>query len=487
VPRRPIHLSVPADRLRGVFAAIRAEIGIPDAFPPEVLAEADGSARSPRLPERDLTDIPFVTVDPPGSMDLDQALHLERTDRGYRLRYAIADISAFVTPGGAVDEESHRRIETEYSPDTRTPLYPAVLSEGAASLLPDGVRPAVVWSIEVDEAGVTRDVEVERASVRSRAKLTYADVQASVEAGRPDDMLSLLPEIGTALRGAEWRRGGSSLNVPQQEVVPGGDGYELAYRLPLPVEAWNAQLSLLTGRAAADLMLSAGIGVVRTMPPPDPVAVARLRRVAVALGVDWPDDLPYAELLHALDVGRSTAEAVFLREAAVLFQGASYAAFDGTRPPIAEHAAIAAPYAHATAPLRRLVDRYANEVCLAIVAGDEVPGWVRDALPELPAEMAIGAERSNRLERTAIDAVEAAVLRPFVGRTFDAVVIDLWKKDRGEVALAEPAVIGPCDDVHELGVKVKTRLEEADVDRRTIRFARVRSPSEDAVGAPEAS
>jgi len=100
------------------------------------------------------------------------------------------------------------------------------------------------------------------------------------------------------------------------------------------------------------------------------------------------------------------------------------------------------------------------------------------------AEMAIGAERSNRLERTAIDAVEAAVLQPFVGRTFDAVVIDLWKKNRGEVALAEPAVIGPCDDVHELGVKVKTRLEEADVDRRTIRFTRVRTSGEDAVGPP---
>jgi len=480
VPRRPIHLSVPADRLRGVFAAIRTEIGIPDAFAPEVLAEAESSARSPRLPERDLTDIPFVTLDPPGSMDLDQAFHLERRGSGYRLRYAIADIAAFVAPGGVVDEESHRRIETEYSPDTRTPLYPAVLSEGAASLLPDGMRPAVVWSIEVDEGGRTRDVDVGRGMVRSRAKLTYADVQASLEDGRADDMLSLLPEFGTTLRGAERRRGGSSLNVPQQEVVPGADGYQLAYRLPLPVEAWNAQLSLLTGRSSADMMLSAGIGVVRTMPPPDPVALARLRRVAVALGVDWPEELPYAELLHALDVGRSTAEAVFLREAAVLFQGASYAAFDGAPPPIAEHAAIAAPYAHATAPLRRLVDRYANEVCLAIAAGGDVPRWVRDALPELPAEMATGAERSNRLERTTIDVVEAAALGPFIGSTFDAVVIDLWKKNRGEVALSEPAVIGPCDDVDELGVTLRVTLEEADVDRRTIRFARVRAPGEDA-------
>jgi exoribonuclease R len=473
VPRRPVSLAASADELRDILAAIRAEIGIPEAFPTEVLAEAEASARSPRLPETDLTHVPFVTLDPPASMDLDQAFHLERVGDGFGLRYAIADVGAFVSPGGAVDAESHRRIETMYGPDGRTPLYPPVLSEGAVSLLPDWPRPAIVWRIEVDGAGATLDVEVGRALVRSRAKLAYGDVQASLDEGRADGMLSLLPEIGTTLRRAERGRGGSSLNVPQQQVVPADDGYRLAYRMPLPVEAWNAQLSLLTGRAAADMMLSAGIGVVRTMPPPDPVAVARLRRVAAALGVDWPEDFPYAEFLQAVDVGHSRAEAVFLREAAVLFQGASYAAFDGEPPPIAEHAAIAAPYAHCTAPMRRLVDRYANEVCLAIVAGDEVPTWVREALPELPREMAMGAERSNRLERTVIDAVEAAVLAPSVGRAFDAVVIDLWKRNRGEVALTDPAVIGPCDDVRELGARIRARLEEADLDRRTIRFARL--------------
>jgi len=479
VPRRPVSLAAPADELRGIFAAIRAEIGIPEAFPPEVLAEAETSARTPRLPASDLTHVPFVTLDPPGSMDLDQAFHLERAaGGGFRLRYAIADVAAFVAPGGGVDAESHRRIETMYSPDGRTPLYPPLLSEGAASLLPDGPRPAIVWRIEVDEGGATRDVEVVRSLVRSREKLAYGDVQRSLDDGRADEMLSLLPEIGTTLRRAERGRGGSSLNVPHQEVVPADDGYGLAYRMPLPVEAWNAQLSLLTGRAAAAMMLSAGVGVVRTMPPPDPVAVARLRRVAAALGVDWPEDLPYAELLQAVDVGRSRAEAVFLREAAVLFQGASYEAFDGAPPAIAEHAAIAAPYAHCTAPLRRLVDRYANEVCLAIAAGEDVPTWVREALPELPREMAMGAERSNRLERTTIDAVEAAVLAPSVGRAFDAVVIDLWKRNRGEVALTDPAVIGPCDDVRELGVRIKARLEEADLHRRTVRFVHVPAAGE---------
>ena len=103
-----------------------------------------------------------------------------------------------------------------------------------------------------------------------------------------------------------------------------------------------------------------------------------------------------------------------------------------------------------------------------------MPGLGRSRrLPSLPGEMAHAADLHNRLERTIVDAVEAAVLAPLVGLESDALVIDLWKRHRGEVALREPAVIGPCDDVHELGAQVRVRLEEADVAKRTVRFARV--------------
>ncbi len=458
------------------FEAIRAEIGIPNAFPADVLDEAERTAREPRLPQVDLTDVPFVTLDPPASMDLDQAFQLERLPQGgIRLRYAIADVAAFVAPEGAVDREAHARVETAYGPDERAPLYPPVLSEAAASLLPDGPRPAVVWSIDVDDAGAAAEAHVERAMVASRVKLAYGDVQAALDDGSADEMLRLLPEIGSVLQRAERARGGSNLGIPRQEVVLDGDGYSLTFESPLPVEGWNAQLSLLTGRAAADIMLRDGVGVVRTMPPPDPHDVARLRRVAGGLGIEWPAHSSYSELLHTIDASRSDAESVFLQEAAVLFRGASYSAFDGQVPPGIEHAAIAAHYAHCTAPLRRLVDRYANEVCLALCSGSEVPAWAREALPSLPIEMVLGAERGNRLDRTIVDAVEAAVLSPLVGTEADALVVDLWKRGRGEVALRDPAVIGPCDDVHELGAEVRVRLEEADVHKHTIRFARVGS------------
>ena len=140
MPRRHLSLRVqdePAGRaLRAGFARIRAELELPGEFPADVVAEAEAAAAAPNLPAYDVTDLPFLTIDPPGSMDLDQAMHLERHGSGFRVRYAIADVATFVRPGGAIDAEAHRRVETLYSPDTRTPLHPPVLSEGAASLLP---------------------------------------------------------------------------------------------------------------------------------------------------------------------------------------------------------------------------------------------------------------------------------------------------------------------------------------------------------------
>src|SRR5690606_26178194 len=118
------------------------------------------------LPDEDRSEIPFVTVDPAGAMDLDQAMHLERTSSGYRVYYAIADVGAFVEPGDAIDTEAHRRGETLYGGDEKIPLHPKALSEDAASLLPGQVRPAVLWTIDLDSEGEGIDVDVRRALVR---------------------------------------------------------------------------------------------------------------------------------------------------------------------------------------------------------------------------------------------------------------------------------------------------------------------------------
>ncbi|MEU8106842.1 RNB domain-containing ribonuclease [Nonomuraea muscovyensis] len=460
---------VPA-RLEDGFTRVAREAGLPGAFPRAVLDEAEWVAEVPRLPGKDLTDLPFVTVDPPGSMDLDQALHLERLRGGFRVWYAVADVGAFVRPGGAIDREARERGETVYLPTGSVPLHPRVLSEGAASLLPGAARPAAVWRIDLDAEGRLVGADVQRALVRSRERLDYAYVQAAVDTGTADATLGLLAEIGALRVRLERERGGVTLPTPEQEVVFAGGGYRLAYRLPLPAEAWNAQISLLTGMAAAAMMLDAEIGVLRVLPPPRQDDLDKVRRVAAALDVPWPDGASYGQVVHGLDP-KVPRQAAFLQESRVLLRGAGYVAFDGAPPALADHAAVGAPYAHVTAPLRRLVDRYATEVCLAVAAGEPVPVEVEKALEELPALMTASGRRAGTVERACVDLVEAFALRDRLGESFDATVIDVTARgDGGQVQLADPAVIARCDGALPLGERVTVRLTRADPATREVRF-----------------
>lgn len=159
--------------LRAGVAALRDALGVPDAFGPAALAEAERAASDHPWPERDATDLPFVTIDPPGSTDLDQAVYIERDGDGYVVHYAIADLPTFVVPGGALDAETRERGQTLYAPNERTPLHPAALSEGAASLLPGQDRPALLWRLQVDAAGALVGTHVERA----RSQPGTADVR----------------------------------------------------------------------------------------------------------------------------------------------------------------------------------------------------------------------------------------------------------------------------------------------------------------------
>lgn len=452
------------------FADLRRELGVREDFPPEVLAEAQAAAAAPRLPSEDLTALPFVTVDPETSRDLDQAVHLERSGDGYRVRYAIADVAAFIRSGGALDAEVRLRGETLYAPDRRVPLHPPVLGEDAASLLAGQIRPAVVWDLRLDAAGEPTAVDVRRALVRSVAKLSYDGAQQQYDAGTADDLLLLLREVGQLRQERAAQRGAVDLPTLEQEVDVGPDGRPvLSLRRPLPVEGWNAQISLLTGLAAARIMLDGEVGLLRTMPPPAEEDVASLRRSALALGLPWPEGMSYATAVSALDPLDPRAAALLVL-ATRLLRGAGYTAFDGAPPELATHSAVAAAYAHATAPLRRLADRYVLQSCVALCAGSPVPDDLRAALPELPAVMA-GADRAAAaLARAGVDLAEALVLAPRVGERFPAAVVERGA-ERGVVQLVDPPVRARCDGPDlPLGATLTVELVTADPASRTVLF-----------------
>jgi exoribonuclease R len=467
---------VAAQSLREGIARIQTELNVTPAFPAEVDEAAAAAATSPRLPDLDRTDIPFVTIDPPSSMDLDQALYLERDGDGYLVHYAIADVGAFVSPGDPVDVEAHRRGETLYGADSKVPLHPKVLSEGAASLLPDVVRPALLWTIKVDATGEGTDITVERARVRSTAKLDYERAQKVIDDGSASESLQLLAEVGKLRLAREAGRGGVSLPLPEQEIDVSDDTWQLEFRNLLPVEEWNAQISLLTGFGAASLMIRARIGLLRTLPPPDPRDVQRLHRTAKALDIDWPDELPYPDFIRSLDPTRPHHAAMVVA-CTRLLRGSGYVGFDGEVPADPQHSALASEYAHVTAPLRRLGDRYAGEICLALCAGTEVPAWVLEQLQQLPDVLQDSGRRAHQYEAAILDLVEAGVLKDRMGETFEGVVVDVDDRDdkRGTVTIQEPAVEGRvvADLPLPLGTDVRVRLTTADLSTRKVEFTLV--------------
>ncbi len=461
-----------AQELVARFDAIRREFDLPEQFPADVLAEAARAAAAAALPDRDETAVPFITIDPASSMDLDQAMYIEREGDGYRVRYAIADVPAFVRVGGAVDTEARRRGQTVYCPAERVQLHPSELSEGAASLLPGQLRPAFVWDMTLAADGEGTAVQVYRAMVRSVRRYDYDEVQRVVDDGTADECLRLLKEVGEKRVVLERERGGATLPMPEQEVKEDqSGGFTIMFRPLLPSEDWNAQISLLTGMGAADLMLKGRVGVLRTMPPPDPRDLKRFRRQAAAAGVPWQDGMAYGEFLRTLD-HTDPRHLALIHEATTLFRGAGYTPFDGTAPEQPMHAAVANPYAHVTAPLRRLVDRFALAICEALSAGTDVPEWAREALTTLPSIMSASDRRANGVERACTDAVEAAELVDRFGQTLDAVVVD--ENDKGVVVqLTDLAVVAKAQGHASAGSAVRVRVDKVDISTGTLALSLV--------------
>lgn len=454
-------LSDPSRALSSGLAKIRTEFDVPDGFPAAVMAAAEAAAK--RVPDEhaDRTAMPFVTLDPATSTDLDQAFSIEESGSDLLLHYAIADVAWFVEDGDAVDLEAWARGETLYMPDGRAGLYPPVIAEGAASLLPEGPRPAVVFTIRVATDGAVKLDGAERAIILSRAKLAYDSVRTS-------DVPAGFADIARRMATNEERRGASRVDPPEQEVQRLPDGkFQLAFRPQLQSEKDNAALSLAANMAIADAMLAHRTGLFRVMTPPDASTVQRLRNAARALGLSWPASTNLRDYQRTLDAGNKQQAALML-EIRHAGSGASYQPFqDGVVP---WHEAMAATYAHATAPLRRLADRYVVRCALAIANGQPVPPTVIDAFARLPKVMGRADARASRITHAAIDLAEAVMLKGREGDTFKAVVTDVADQ-RVRVQLCDMPIVanvkasGPSQ-----GDGLRLRLVSADPDQRSIVF-----------------
>jgi len=286
--------------------------GLAQAFPAPVLAEVDGYLAAPGVDDAALVDrtgLPFVTIDGPTTRDLDQAVHVEETGTGFRLRYAIADASYYVRPGTALFAEALRRGASFYLPGLSVPMLPRALSEGLISLGPDVDRRALVFDVSFDGRGTVTRFALERARVRSRAKLAFGDVAALIAADSP-----LAPNLRAVLRlGAlrahhpdraamvRYRRAETSVSLAT-------DGTLVVDSAPRsPVEDANEQISILCNALGARWLAGGPPELVqpiyRVHEPPDPARVAGFERLVAAVAHlrGLPDD-PWA-YRRAADLG----------------------------------------------------------------------------------------------------------------------------------------------------------------------------------------
>lgn len=454
----------PTNALARGLAQIRAQFHVPDNFPPAALAEAEAATKRMPTEHADRTDAPFVTLDPASSTDLDQAFAIDREGQDLLLHYAIADVAWFVDDGGALDREAWVRGTSQYLPDGKAPLYPPSLSEQAASLLPDGPRPAVIFTVRVAADGCVKLDRAERAIIRSRAKLAYDSV-------RDSDLPPDFAELSDRIQAADDRRGASRVDPPEQEVRQAASGdFELAYRPRLLSEDRNAAMSLACNLAVADALLAHHTGLFRVMAPPDEHAIRRLRFTARAFGLTWPDAETLGQFQKSLSAN-DPRQAAFMLAARRAGAGASYAPYQAGVVPW--HVAMAATYAHATAPLRRLADRYVVRAALAIANGGDVPDAVTQAFAKLPPVMAHADALGGQIERAVVDLAEAVMLQGCSGRIFPAIVTDTDERGARIQLRDQPVVARVAANAVQPGDAITVRLVSADPEKRLIQFERV--------------
>ena len=446
------------------LVSIREQFKVPKCFPDVVENAAQSAAGRAPGEHRDRTAAHFVTLDPASSTDLDQAFAIEASGADLLLHYAIADVAWFVCDGDPLDQEAWVRGETTYLPDGKASLYPKSLSEAAASLLPDGPRPAVVFTTRIALDGALSLEGVERAVIRSRAKLAY-------ETARDEDLPVGFADLADRMARADLARGAARIDPPEQEVERDATGHFTLRLRPLGLaERRNAALSLATNLAVAAALLKAGTGLFRVMAGPDERAVGRLRHTARAFGLTWPEQATLQQFERMLDPADppSAAFMLALRRAG---NGASYVPYSKGSTPW--HAAIAAPYCHVTAPLRRLADRYVIRAALAVATGQPVPKEVDAAFARLGPVMAKAGARGAQVERAVVDLAEAAILAGREGEHFAAVVTDLTEQGTRIQLCDLPVVARTTARKVMPGDPITVRLDAADAQRREVRFSRV--------------
>ena len=441
LPRSRNRLGMPAGRVVERFAGIAdprsfsriaiQEHDIPDVFPREAEDQAE-RARPVTLGKReDLRDIPLVTIDGEDARDFDDAVFAAADDNpgnpgGYRLLVAIADVAHYVRPGDALDREALKRGNSVYFPDRVVPMLPEALSNGLCSLRPDEDRACMAVEITIDAEGGKRGHRFTRGLMRSRARLTYRQVQQAVDggdtAGVPEGVLTPLYGAYRALKLERERRGALELEIPEKRVIldDGGRIVEIGIRDRLESHMLIEEFMILANVCAAET-LEARLQpcMYRIHEDPDPEKVNALADVLESLGIRLAKGQVVRPKTFNGVLAKVKGQAAERMVNEMILRAQSQAQYS---PSNAGHFGLGlARYAHFTSPIRRYSDLLVHRALIrGLHLGDGALGPADDdSFMEWGEHISATERRAAAAERQTVDRYLARHLADRVGGQFD--------------------------------------------------------------------
>jgi len=479
------------------------EFALPGPFPEGALAEARRQAERFReeVPagRRDLTDRVIVTIDPVDARDFDDAISLERIDRGHwLLGVHIADVSHFVEEGSPLDQEARARGTSVYLPDRVIPMLPEIVSNNLASLQPDRVRYARTCWIEFSADGIPVHAEEERSAIKSQRRFTYEEVDVFLAdpdtpalemTGEVRSLLGRMRDLARMLRSRRMARGSLELAMPEVKIDLDRDGRVSGAHVVENTESHQIieEFMLAANEAVAGMLAAAGAGFLRRIhPAPDPRKLRQLTEFVSELGFEVDTLESRFELQRLLDMARGRPEEHAVHYA--VLRSLSRAVYG---PQEDGHYALASDcYCHYTSPIRRYPDLTVHRALDLLARGRRAAA---DGLPRLGEECSLLERRAEAAERELVKLKLLIFLSSRKGEEMNAVVTGVEPFGLFVQGLEMPAeglvsleslpddsyrfertshtLIGRrAGNSFRLGDRVRVTVFRVDLDRRTLDF-----------------
>lgn len=431
--------------------------GIPNAFPQSVLAAADAVKPATLKGREDWRKLPLLTIDPPDAKDHDDAVHAEPdTDQanagGFIVTVAIADVSAYVTPGSVLDEEALKRGNSVYFPDRVVPMLPERISNDLCSLRPQEDRPALAVRLVIGKDGRKKSHSFHRIMMRSAAKLAYAQAQNAIDGLTDETTDTLLEGVLRPLWAAyacvcqaRDERQPLDLDLPERKILLKADGSVDRVIVPPRLDAHRLieEFMILANVAAAEELTQKRTPLVfRVHDQPSLEKLTILREVLASLGIELPkqENLRPTNFNRILAKVSDTEHAPLVNEVVLRSQAQAEYSADN----YGHFGLNLRRYAHFTSPIRRYADLIVHRALIRALGlgNDGLPDAMTiPVLNDIGQQISAAERRAMVAERETIDRLIAHFMAEKIGTSFSGRVSGVTRSGLF-VSLAETGASG---------------------------------------------